>query len=161
MARQKQGPGGLIVADDVFALLAELEMRKAVRLQYSVSLLAIVPEPEGGGEVPTPRHLAWQLAEVVSSVIRGTDVIGVRATSSSLHALLVDASVENFPGIIERVTTEVSRHLFQLDGERKAVRLSVGSACFPTTAGVLSELLAQAEAQARQARPRADPAGPP
>ena len=162
MARWEQGRrGAIIVADEVFALVAELEIRKAVRLQYPLTLLAILPEPKGGGEVPEPRHLVGQLAQVISPVIRGTDVVGLPATASSLNALLVDASLGEYHAIIERVTEEVSRHRFQLDGERKAVRLSVGGACFPSTASTMPELLAQADAQARQARRGADQAEPP
>lgn len=138
-----------IVDDDRFALVTELELRKAIRLHYPISMLAILPV----SKIPYPR-LTGQLAGVIGPVIRGTDLIHLPAAEPSLHVLLVDAPFDQLHGIIQRITEEVGRHTFQLNDQRKAVRLSLGGACFPTTASTLQDLVAQAELRAREARGR-------
>lgn len=144
----------LITDEQRFALVTGLELQKAIRLHYPVSILAILPDPEGAGEVADPRHLAGQLARAIGPVIRGTDLIRLPATATSLHVLLVDAPFEQLQGIIQRITEEVGRRTFQINRERRPVRLSLGGACFPTTASTLQDLLAQAELRAREARRR-------
>ncbi len=147
----------LIVNDDSFALVTELELRKAIRLHYPISMLAVLPGPKGRSKTLYPR-LTGQLAGVIGPVIRGTDLIHLPAAEPSLHVLLVDAPFDQLDGIIQRITEEVGRHTFQLNDERKAVRLSLGGACFPTTASTLQDLLAQAELRAREARRRSESA---
>jgi hypothetical protein len=149
VAAAYEAPHAPIVDEETFALISELEIRKAVRLSYPVSMLAILPDPMGGGAAPDPRPLAEQLAGVLCRVVRGTDLIRLPAASAGLHALLVDAESADLPGIIERITEEVAAHQFRLDGERRGVTLSVGGASFPTTVATSQELLVEADTRAR------------
>ncbi len=151
MAHGHLGLHALIVGEETFAAVTELEIRKAVRLQYPVSVLALLLVQRGEGQVLNPRHLAEQLVGVVRGVIRSTDLIRLSASSADLHVLFVDAHLEHLSVVCERITEEVSRHQFQLDGEPVAVTLSVGGACFPATASTSPDLLAQAGARAREA----------
>ncbi|MFQ5789744.1 MAG: hypothetical protein ACE5JI_04630 [Acidobacteriota bacterium] len=152
MPRRDSGREGAIVDEETFTFITELETRKANRLHYVVSVLAILPDAEGDGEIRNPRSLAEELAGVVSLLIRGTDLIRLPAPSPTLHVLLVDARLEHLHVVIRRITEEVSQRLFETNGEDKAVRLSVGGACFPTTAGTSQDLLNQADTLAREAR---------
>ena len=149
-----QLPMTLTIDEHRFALVTELELQKAIRLHYPVSILAILPDPEGDGEVADPPRLAGQLARVIGLVIRGTDLIRLPTATTSLHVLLVDAQFEQLQGIIQRITEEIGRRTFQINRERRPVRLSLGGACFPSTASTLRDLLAQAELRAQEARRR-------
>ncbi|MFQ5848877.1 MAG: hypothetical protein ACE5IQ_14540, partial [Candidatus Methylomirabilales bacterium] len=135
MPQRASSRKGTIVDEETFTFLTELELRKAVRLHYGVSILAILAEPHGEGEIPDPRRVAEPLARVISLAIRDTDAICLPASSSALEVLLVAAPLEHLAVIIQRIADEVSRHLFEINGERKPVTLSAGGACFPTTAG--------------------------
>ena len=141
-----------IVDEEAFELVIQLEVRKASRFQYPGSVLTVVADPAGEGEVPVPGRLAEQLARVISPVIRGTDLIRVTRTSRTLHVLLVGAHLEDLHVVIQRIIDEAHRHRFQMNGERKALTVSVGGACLPITASTLQDLLTQADTLARQAR---------
>ena len=154
MAGRPMGPAAFVVEEEVFALVIALEIQKAVRLQYPVSLLAILPKPEVGAEMGATRPLAEQLSQVIRATIRGTDLIGVSRRSPALQVLLVDAAFEHLPAVAQRVSDEVRRHRFRLNGGSESVRLAIGAACFPTTATSLDELRAQAEARAREGEGR-------
>lgn len=140
----------MVTAAD-FAVIAQLEIHKAVRLHYAFSLLAVLLDPEEG-EIQHPRRLAAEVAHAISPVIRQTDLIGRPSRSASLHVLLVPTSYEAVPAIVHRIRDESSRHLYRIDGARRAVTLSIGWSCFPTTAITLQDLFAQADAQAEEAR---------
>jgi hypothetical protein len=152
MSSQDRSPHALLVDEQTFALVVELEIRKAVRLGYPVSVVAVLPDPAGGGEIPDPGSFADQVARAISRVIRGTDLLGLRAASSSVRVLLVGAALEHLHGVIQRITEEVTRYRFRINGDRTAVTLSVGSAGFPATVGTSQDLLSQAETRAREAR---------
>lgn len=131
-----------IVDEWTFKVVTELEIRKASRLQYPVSLLALRPEPDS----KTPAApLMEQLAQVISQVIRSTDLVRLPAASSTLHVLLVGACSEHLPSVIRRIVEEVGRHRLRIDGGRRPVALSVGASCFPTTAATVQDLSTQAE----------------
>ena len=139
------GSHGTVVDEDTFDLVTELEIRKAVRLQYYVSLLAIKPDADDD-EIPDPEALAQQLAPIISQQLRGTDLIGISPDSPQLHVLLVNAHLDSLTVVIERLSEEVSRHVFQINGKQRGVNLSMGGACFPTTAGTRQDLYSQAVA---------------
>lgn len=155
MTAMDRGPRGTIVDGETFDFIAELEVRKAVRLQYYVSLLAVQPEVEGGEDAPDPGALASQLARVISQQIRGTDLVGLTRSVPNIHILLINANLRDLPAVIQRILQEVNRHRFQVNGHSKAARLSVGGSCFPATASTRQDLFAQAStllADARRAR---------
>jgi hypothetical protein len=152
MAPRDPGPRGTVVDENTFTLVTELEVRKAVRLQYYVSLLAIQPDPEGDAQHPNPDKLARQLAQVISRQVRGTDLICFTSAFPHLHLLLVSTDLPNLPVVIQRITQEVSRHVFQVNGQRKPVALSMGGACFPTTAGTREDLVSQVASLVTEAR---------
>lgn len=113
MPRPEWRQEGATVDEETFAFITELEIRKANRLHYFVSILAILPEAEGEGEIPGPRRLTEQLARVVSPLIRATDLIRFLASSSTLHVLLVDARLEHLHVVIRRIANEASQHLLR------------------------------------------------
>ncbi len=138
-----------VVDQRSFALVSELELRKATRIRYPVSLLDLLPDVDG--EPTDHGALAEQLARAISPILRDTDLIGLSPGSASLQVLLIDASLEALDGIIHRIFDEIRGHLFQTERGPKAVTLSVGGACFPTTASTTQHLVTQAEVLARKA----------
>lgn len=141
-----------LVYEETFAFFMEVELRKAMRLHYPVSLLTVLLDPEGGGEIPDPRRLGEQTTRVIAPVIRDTDMIRLPAASPTLQVLLVNADLDDLPDVILRILAEVRPHLFQIDGDQKALVLSVGGACFPATAATAENLIDQAGTLAREAR---------
>ena len=148
MVGRDRSSNAFVLDDETFTLIAELEVRKAVRLQYFVSLLAIHPDVEGG---PKPDDFERQLAEVVRTAVRGTDVIGLQG-STGLHILLTNAPLDDLAAIIERITQAVSRHIFETKQPPLLVTLSTGGACFPTTARGRDDLFGQVHMLAAEAR---------
>jgi hypothetical protein len=152
MAARHLGSLGTVVDDATFGVVGELEVRKAVRLQYYFSLLAIEPSLNDNGEVADPGGLARRLAPILDQQLRATDLVGIASAVPPLYVLLIDAYLESLPVVIQRLTEEVKTHRFDIDGNRQSVRLTIGYACFPTTATSWAELMNQATARFRRAR---------
>jgi hypothetical protein len=142
-------PRAVIVDAETFTLAVELEVRQAIRLQYYVSLLVLQGD--------TPVQVDWpplyhRIAEVIRDEIRNTDVVSVVSTPPHLRVLLVSPCLENLPAIIARITVAVSGRAFETEVGEVRVALSVGGACFPTTARSRAELFRQAESLSAEAR---------
>jgi hypothetical protein len=152
MPRWDLTPHGVIVDEETFAFITELETRKATRLQYALSALAIRPEPSGGGEIADPGRVGEQLARTISAVIRGTDLVGVAPDSCAVKVLLTGGVLADLPAIIRRITDEVGHHRFETNGQRATLVLSIGGSCFPTTTNSPRALLLQADVLAEEAR---------
>src|SRR5436190_1662046 len=103
-------PHGTIVDGETFACVTELQMRQAARLQYAVSMLTI--HQSGNGYVADPGDGAQELAEVVSPLIRDTDLIEAVPAAGTVRVLLVGGELEDLDIIIRRIITEVSHHRF-------------------------------------------------
>jgi hypothetical protein len=152
-------PRAPIVDDETFALVAELEVRQAIRLQYYVSLLVL----QASAEQPW-LHAEWEaphrvLAEVVRDQIRSTDLVSVTPVSPHLQVLLVSTYLDSLPAIIGRIAAAVNGRVFDIDGGKSRLTLSMGGACFPTTARDRAELFNQAEALSLEAREDPGPPG--
>jgi len=146
-------PHGTIVDEETFAGVTELEIRQAVRLQYAVSMLTI--HQSRNGAVANPAEAAEQLAEVLSPVIRSTDVIEIGPSAPTVRVLLVGGELEDLRLIIQRIIAEISHHRF--DERHTPVVLSVGGSSVPATARSPQELFLQADALAAEARETRQP----
>jgi hypothetical protein len=153
MAPEGQHAGGptstpaTVVDEDVFDIVARLEIHKSLRLQYPVSLVVIRADvddsrPEGG--------LAAQLTRIVASVLRSTDVVAVhrKTAGTTVHLLLIDAHQDHLPTVTRRIRDEVDHHHFRLNDEAVQLRFTMGTASFPITASTLEDLRAQAMSRA-------------
>jgi hypothetical protein len=141
----------MVVDDATFGVIGKLEVPKAVRLQYYLSLLAIKPSLNENAEVPDPGGLPRRLAPILDQQLRTTDLVGITCAVPPLYILLIDAYVESLPVVILRLTDEMKTHRFDVDGKRQSVSLNIGYACFPTTATSWVELMNQATARLRRA----------
>jgi hypothetical protein len=143
MAPTELDVGALIVDARTFGLVGELEIRKALRLQYPVGIVVIKPWLSPGED---GRRLVERIAGLVSPLVRQTDLIAVSATKPpALHVLLVDALPSDLDTIIARIDHEVHRHQVASPGSRERIRINLGGGCFPSIATTWSELVTRVD----------------
>jgi len=121
--------GGWAVDDLLFRFLVDLEVQKAQRLRYCVSLVCLAAEvapPEA------PESSLPSLAEMVTSSIRATDVVAPW-DPASLALLLVDAETTHLSSILRRVAALLG-----------PMAWSAGASCYPITATRADDMLRQA-----------------
>jgi hypothetical protein len=116
--------GAHIVDEEVFRLLVDMEIRKAERLRYLVSVICV--------DVETEESLAGAV-KMMAPVIRSTDALAAR-DRSTVAVLLVDAEPASLPTILQRLKS----------AGLETVGWSAGGACYPETASSAEELLGQA-----------------
>lgn len=118
------GSGASIIDGQLFRFLVDIEVRKAQRLRYCVSLVCIA------ANLP-PRPFAPPFAEIIARHIRATDAVAPWA-SASLALLLVDAEVTSLSSIVRRLTRNLP------------IEWSAGGSGYPRTATGTENLLRQA-----------------
>lgn len=118
------GSGASIVDGQLFRFLVDIEIRKAQRLRYCVSLVCIAANLPGPPSAPA-------FAEIIAHHIRATDAVASWA-SASLALLLVDAEVTSLPSIVRRLTKDLP------------IVWSAGGSGYPRTATGAEDLLRQA-----------------
>ena len=140
----RNGPNGStgsysnLITEDLFKRLLHLEIQKAVRLQYCVSVIcftADVPAEAASAE------LSHQIAEAALRQLRRTDVATIRSPGSSVALLLIDADTRALHEILDRAS-DTARGAATQAVER--LSLSAGASCYPETATSGPELLRQA-----------------
>ena len=119
-------PGARVVDDQLFRFLVDLEVRKAQRLRYCLSVVCLAVE----GAPAEPREPA--LAEIVTRYIRSTDLVTPWAPGF-LALLLVDAEASHLPAILRRLTTRL-----------ETIAWSAGGSCYPKTVTRADDMLSQA-----------------
>ena len=120
--------GGRLVDDALFRLLLELEIHKAQRLRYTLSVVCLTmkrSDAENGTS-------SLSIAETIAGRLRGTDVVAIRA-EGLVFCLLVDADAANLPAILERLTTRL-----------QMVSWSAGASSYPRTAVRADDMVRQA-----------------
>src|SRR5215831_9016537 len=96
--------GGRMVDDALFRLLLELEIHKAQRLRYTISIVCLTMERSGTGN---------------------GQAAGTSIAESLVLCLLVDADATHLPSILERLTTRLQMASWSAGGSsypRTAVR---------------------------------------
>ena len=126
-----------IVDETLFRHIVQLEIIKAQRLHYYVSIVCLsIDSPHA--EIDD--SLMSRLAEGFLDRIRATDVV-VPRPASSWTLLLVDAQPRALPSIVHRITEHFGR-----------LRWSAGGASYPGTAFGAEDLLRRAFDLAAQAQ---------
>ena len=132
VSRRSSGylPGGAHLVDgSTFRFLVNLEVQKAQRLHYCISLLCLTADLQ---PARTAESAMMPIANLLLRSLRSTDVIAPYA-HSSLTILLVDAETAHLPSILARLT----EHL-------ETVPWSAGGSCYPRNATRLEDMLHQA-----------------
>jgi hypothetical protein len=129
--------GGWLVDESVFRFLVDLEVQKAQRLRYSISVICLALEASAAGNGEAS---AASVAESLVRYLRSTDAVALW-TQGGLAMLLVDAEAIHLPSILDRLTRRL-----------QAAGWSAGGACYPRTATRAEDLLRQAVALLTRAR---------
>jgi hypothetical protein len=126
--------------EDVFRFLLGLEVQKARRLQYPISVLCIAPDLRPSEVEPSSTR---RVAQKVLRRIRSTDV-ATMLSQASIGLLLIDAETGALPRIHQRVKEELEAHPLTVRGREWRVTWSAGGGCYPQTATSGRDLLHQA-----------------
>jgi len=129
--------GAWTVESAGFRRLVDMEIQKAQRLRYCVSLVCIAADRRSPEE---EQPAAPSLVERIAPCLRSTDVVTLWALPF-LALMLIDAEVTNLPAIVSRLTTRL-----------EMFRWSAGGACYPKTVTHAEELFNQALHMMRQAQ---------
>jgi len=121
--------GGRMVDDALFRLLLELEIHKAQRLRYTISIVCLTMERSGTGN---GQASGISIAESIAIRLRGTDVVAM-PTEGLVLCLLVDADATHLPAIVGRLTTR-----------SQVTSWSAGGSSYPRTAVRAEDLVRQA-----------------
>ena len=144
--------GGLPVAgpvpERVFRYLVDLEVEKALRLRYCVSLLAIAPDIRRG---PGTWDVTRQIAALAIRRIRRTDA-ATTFSDGTVGLLLVDADAAILSDILDRAGHAAVPGRPRFTCGRSLVSVSGGGSCYPVTVPNGRELLGQARDLMRQAQ---------
>jgi hypothetical protein len=125
--------GAQVVDEHLFRLVASLEVKKAPRLQYPLTIMTILS---------TSVESAEPMARLTSSAVRRSDLVGLNPSGPGMRLLLIDMGIEELESVIRRVNEKLADFS----------PVGFGTACFPTTGSNLEELLTQADTQARAQR---------
>src|SRR6516165_3274226 len=121
--------GGWVVEESLFRMLLAVEIQKAQRLRYSISLVCLAAEGDFPGD---GKPSLASIAERIARYLRGTDAV---ATWSEgwFALLLIDAETTNLPAILGRLTGRVETRTW-----------SAGGSSYPRTAVRADDMLRQA-----------------
>ena len=121
--------GSRLLTPHAFEFVLDGEMRRAVRSQNYLTLIALETRREWDGMTVTadPGTLD-DLARVIGHDVRDTDLLG--STEEGVRSLvLLDADYENATKVIDRLVQRIDHYEFT-----SPLRISVGAACYPTHA---------------------------
>lgn len=119
--------GSTTVDEPLFRFLVELEVAKAQRLRYCVSVVSLAID-----SLADDLSFIKRMAERFIRQLRSTDVV-VPYPASSLTLLLVDAEAPTLSSIVHRITEHLG-----------PIPWSAGGASYPRTASGARDLLGQA-----------------
>ena len=121
--------GGWLVDESLLRFLVDLEINKAQRLRYSVSLICLTAERADTGN---GKASAASVAENIARYLRNTDAVAP-LSQGWVAMLLVDAETTHLAAIVQRITTRF-----------EAAFWSAGGSSYPRTAARGGDMLRQA-----------------
>jgi diguanylate cyclase (GGDEF)-like protein len=145
-----------VLRKSVFDYLFDLEVKKAIRYQYFLTVLFLELDGAEGtdGTGEDERQAQGEevrvLADLLRDELRSTDVIG-KHDDGRFSVLLHHADEVNTLRIGERLRRRIADYVFSRGQEgRKTV--SIGGACFPTSGNFPEDLLSAADQMLRRAK---------
>ncbi len=133
------------LAADSFHYLCDLEIKKAQRYQYFISVLFIQFDNQGSGLMAPPGGLPSldDLGMILRDEIRECDLLA-RLGDNRLCVLLPFTDGTSSVGVAERLRSRVENHSFSQDGDLSNT-VSVSVACYPSNASDSASLLIRAD----------------
>jgi hypothetical protein len=101
--------GARLVEPSLFRLLIDVEMRKAQRLRYCVSVLCVCAKAVS--ELSSPSSLL----DLFRRHLRATDVVA-EWPQDALSVLLIDAESGDIPSVMRRVTADLAEGSWSAGG---------------------------------------------
>ena len=129
-----------LLDENLFRFLLDLEVQRALRLQYPISVVCIAADLRPQEVDPS---FTRRVARMVLRQIRATDVVTM-LSQASIGLLLVDADTGALPRIHRRVKEELEAHPLTVQGRERRLTWSAGGGCYPQTATGGRDLLRQA-----------------
>ena len=131
---------GTPIPERLFHYLLDLEIEKANRLRYCVSLVCLTPDLNGSGADPA---LTRAIARTALRQLRTTDV-ATTLSSEVVALLLVDTEPGMLAGILDRAANARLPEGRRFVRGEQVVSVSVGASCYPITAPDRTALLREA-----------------
>lgn len=121
--------GSRLLTPNAFEFVLDGEMKRAVRSQNYLTLVALETRREWDGMTITADDGTLdEVARIVGHEVRDTDLLGSTETGV-LSLVLLDADYDNATRVIERLVQRIDHYEFA-----SPLRISVGAACYPTHA---------------------------
>jgi GGDEF domain-containing protein len=121
--------GSRLLKANAFEFVLDGEMKRAVRSQNYLTLLALETRREWDGMTVTADDGTLdEVARIIGHEVRDTDLLG-STEAGVLSLVLLDADYENATRVIERLVQRIEDYEFTTP-----LRISVGAACYPTHA---------------------------
>ena len=136
-----------LVHERLFRYLLDLEVQKALRLQYCLSLICLTPDRLPG---ETEVSLTRRIAKMVVGRLRRTD-IGATLSPGAVALMLIDAEPRYLAAIFSRTANSVDDGRWFVYGDQR-VSVSAGASSYPQTARTGNDLLRQARTLMSRAR---------
>jgi len=148
LAGSRYSPWGTPLPERLFQYLLDLEIEKANRLRYCVSLICLTPDAD------TPRvdpRLIRDIARFALRRLRRTD-LATMLSREVVGLLLVDAEPRTLSGILDRAANAHLPEGRRFVRGRQVVSVSGGASCYPITAPDRRALLREANQLMHRAR---------
>jgi GGDEF domain-containing protein len=121
--------GSRLLKANAFEFVLDGEMRRAVRSQNYLTLVALETRREWDGMTVTADDGTLdEVARIIGHEVRDTDLLG-NTEAGVLSVVLLDADYENATRVIDRLVQRIDHYEFTTP-----LRISVGAACYPTHA---------------------------
>ena len=121
--------GSRLLTPNAFEFVLDGEMKRAVRSQNYLTLVALETRREWDGMTITADDGTLdEVARIVGHEVRDTDLLGSTETGV-LSLVLLDADYDNATRVIDRLVQRIDHYEFA-----SPLRISVGAACYPTHA---------------------------
>jgi GGDEF domain-containing protein len=121
--------GSRLLRANAFEFVLDGEMKRAVRSQNYLTLVALETRREWDGMTVTADNGTLdEVARIIGHEVRDTDLLG-STEAGILSLVLLDADYENATRVIDRLVQRIDSYEFSTP-----LRISVGAACYPTHA---------------------------
>jgi GGDEF domain-containing protein len=123
-------PRGTPLPERFFRYLLDLEIEKANRLRYCLSLVCFTPDLDGSG---TDADLTRAIARMTLRRLRSTDV-ATTLSPDVVALLLIDTAPGMLVGILDRAASANLPEGRRFGRGQRIVSVSAGASCYPLTA---------------------------
>jgi len=131
--------GSKLLTPGAFEFVLENELKRAIRSQNYLTLVAVEASREWEGmTVTADEGTLQQVAQLIGREVRDTDLLG-HIDKGTIALVLIDADFDHSTRVIDRLVSRIENYEFPTP-----LRIAVGAACYPTHAVDADSLKRQA-----------------